>query len=126
VSQGVKMKFYKISEINQIIDLWLDDERNPSNQNTKSLFGSIGSEIWVKTPQEAIDFLSQGNVRSISFDYDLGGDLTGITVANWIEEQAYNGKIKPLTWKIHSANPVGRQDISRAMNSAERFWGCNK
>jgi len=30
--------------------------------------------------------------------------------------------IKPFTWEIHSANPVGRKNIEQAMKSAERFW----
>ena len=95
--------------------LFLDDVREPpSNQ-------------WcvVRTAIAAIDFLKTNTVKRISFDHDLGSDITGYHVANFIEEMAAYDKITPLEWTIHSANPVGRANIQRAMESAERFWQKN-
>ena len=99
------------------ISIWLDDRRPmPSD-----------FDIHVKTAQEAIKVLEDhinDSIR-ISFDHDLGdsevvGD--GYDVAKWIEEQAYYGNISPVKWSVHSDNPVGIEDIKRAMRSAERFW----
>lgn len=99
------------------INIWLDDRR-PMPPDF---------DIHVKTAPEAIKVLEDhinDSIR-ISFDHDLGdsddvGD--GYDVAKWIEEQAYYGNIKPVKWTVHSDNPVGIQDIIRAMESAERFW----
>lgn len=114
------MKIYKLSSN---INLWLDDERDPSNPDTQKLFGSNGSEIWVKTVEEAIPFLEKGLVASISFDNDLGeGKREGKHLAAWIEEQAYLKKIPRLKWKIHSKNPNGKYAIMMAMLNADRFW----
>lgn len=103
--------------------LWLDDERDPSENYIKRYFGFEGDETWVKTSQEAINLLASGKVKSISFDHDLGrGGGTGLQVAKWIEEQAFHGNIPRLSWEIHSMNLVGRKDIHLAMTSAESFW----
>lgn len=83
---------------------------------------------WCKTPKEAIELLNTGKVEEISFDHDLGlpEPENGHMVALYIENQAYFGKIPRLNWKIHSANPVGEQNIQIAMISASRFWSKNE
>lgn len=77
-----------------------------------------------KTAKDCIELLKKGDVEFISFDHDLGPEEagTGYEVACWIEEAAYNGEIPKLEWQIHSANPVGRVNITNAMKSAENFW----
>ena len=81
---------------------------------------------WVlaQTASEAIAILAAGGVTEVSLDHDLGPDEagTGYDVASWIEEQAALGLLAPLTWGIHSANPVGRDRMTAALCSAERFW----
>ncbi len=96
-----------------MVRLWLDDVRP-------------APEGWVHacTAQAAISILNVGNVTEISFDHDLGPDNagTGYDVACAIEEGAYDSLMPKLKWAIHSANPVGRERITSAMNSAERWW----
>jgi len=106
------------------MNLWLDDERNPESPFTRTAFGSTGEELWVKTAKEAIDLLKSGKVKSISFDHDLGSpeNGTGYDVSKYIEEQAFHNNINKLQWRVHSANPVGKRNIERCMQSAERFW----
>jgi len=94
------------------LKLWLDDVRPMK----------VGFDVHARTSQEAIDILSKGNVRHISFDHDLGGDDTGYKVATWIEEQAHTKDFPRLTWEIHSANPPGATKIQAAMQSCERVW----
>ena len=118
------MKIYKLSNT-QSIHLWLDDNRDPSDPIYQQKFGAHGNEIWAKTVPEAITILEQGNVISISFDNDLGEKLEGYDLAKWIEEKAHDNQIKPLQWKIHSANPEGKRYIEVAMNQAEKFWKIN-
>ena len=102
--------------------IWLDDERDPTISFIQMQFGADGDEIWAKTASVAINYLKQGNITSISFDHDLGTSDTGLTVAKWIEEQAYLGNLPRLTWVVHSMNPVGAKSISQAMRRADEFW----
>ena len=76
------------------------------------------------TAPEAIAFLAMGQVTEISLDHDLGeGPVgSGYDVACWIEEHAHEGSLPRLTWRIHSANTVGRDNMAAALKSAERFW----
>lgn len=98
--------------------LWLDDLRPMPK----------GFDVHAKTVEQALDLLASEQFDFISFDHDLGTDsngnlhLTGYDLAKIIEKKAFEGKMKPLGWAIHSANPVGRQNIERAMQNAERFW----
>lgn len=106
-----------------VIRLWLDDERDPSDPEIQKRYGSNGTEIWVKSVDDAINCLQKGAVKHISFDNDLGeGQKEGRHLAAWIEEQAYFKKIPSLEWNIHSENPNGRQEILMAMSNADRFW----
>lgn len=98
------------------IRVWLDDIR----------LMPIGFDYWAKTAEELLVMLVYDEISEISFDHDLGEGLTGYDVAKTIEEMASNGTINPMTWNIHSANPVGRRNIEMAMKSAERFWISEK
>lgn len=99
--------------------VWLDDQwddpempvRHPPEGFTPS-----------KSVLEVARWIREGRVSFISFDHDLGLPFDGGTLAKCIEKWAAEGKIHPIKWEIHSANPVGRDRIGRAMVSAERFW----
>ena len=96
------------------IKIWLDDEREMPGDFTH----------WAKTAAEAIDLLKQGNVVAISLDHDLGvpDAGTGYDVVKFIEESAYFNRIPRLQWRVHSANGVGRVNMAKGMESADRFW----
>lgn len=95
------------------IRLWLDDERP-------------APEGWlaVRTAAEAIERLLTGAVIEVSLDHDLGEPSagTGYEVACLIERAAAEGRLGPLCWRVHSANPVGRARMEAALRSAERWW----
>lgn len=109
--------------------LWLDDIR-PAPPGWE----------WARSTVRAIALLSTGEVTEVSLDHDLGqggvsqtaaGILVGgadcapgcgYDVATWIEERAHAGELAPIRWSVHSANPVGRQRMVAAMESAERAW----
>jgi len=90
--------------------IYLDDIRD----------APIGMRL-CRTAEEAIDLIASGKVSFISFDHDLGTWLTGYDVACYIERTVANGKIRCPAWRVHSANPIGRDNIMRAMQSAKRF-----
>ena len=123
--------------------IWLDDIR-PMPFPERIAEGKFGYpfdpeapyDIWCKTAKEAIKLIEGGAVKFISFDHDLG-DMegedglwytkyehapTGYDVAKKIEEWAWHGQLGPIRWKVHSANPVGSENIRKAMLSAERAW----
>jgi len=90
-----------------MINIWLDDERDPNNTKIQELFGAEPGMIWCKTADSAISRLKSNSVDWISLDHDLGTTATGYDVAKWIEERAHSGELFPLAWTIHSANVVG-------------------
>jgi hypothetical protein len=103
------------------MNVWLDDMR-PMPE---------GYGRHVVTAAEAIAVLQTGEVKRMSFDHDLGfehyaGDYskggTGYDVACWVELAAKEGRVPPFIWAVHSANPVGRANIIRALQGAERWW----
>jgi len=106
-----------------MIDIWLDDERDPTDEFIQREFGAKGNELWIKTTEECIELITQGNVRSISFDNDLGYNQTeGRKLARWIESQVYDNKIKPIVWRVHTQNIIAYVEIYKAMQNADKYW----
>lgn len=91
--------------------IWIDDIRTPPP-----------NFIWFKDSNSAIEFIKTNlnDIEFISFDHDLGGDDIAYKIALYIEESCFNGAKCP-DFAIHSANPVGRQNILNAMNNAKKF-----
>ena len=102
--------------------LWLDDIRQEP-------------EGWTRCfrPEEVIELLQGGEVEEISLDYDLGLvdergiDRNGEDVLKWIErevvEQGSSFRLPVI--RIHSANPVGRQRLERALEAITRRASTN-
>ena len=105
-----------------MIDLWLDDERDPNDPRIQEQFDATDGMIWVKTAHAAIHRLKSGTVRFISLDHDLGTTATGYDVAKWIEERACRGDLPRLAWAVHSTNVEGAKNIRRVMLRADHFW----
>lgn len=96
--------------------LWLDDIRIMPDE----------FDFQVTNYDDCIVVLMDNCVDFISFDHDLGDTYTGYDVASFIEYGAYQGWLQPIDWEVHSANPVGRERINKAMRSAHRFWAGQK
>ena len=85
--------------------LFIDDLREPN------FF--IGYQTYIaRTYDEAIFALNQQEFDIISFDHDLGEQKTGYDIAKYIIENHI--KIKD-GFSIHSANPVGKFNISQLL-----------
>ena len=92
--------------------LFVDDVRNSPDASW---------EI-ARTYKEAVEMLESGKVNVLSLDHDLGEDLTGYDIINWLERKIYHEEMEaPNKILVHSANPVGVNNIKRAINSIERF-----
>jgi hypothetical protein len=95
--------------------IWLDDVR-PMPE---------GFDVHIKNAMEAMKLIALGTVTHISFDHDLGLDMSGYAVACCVEAAAFASRIPRLTWAVHSANPVGRENITACMKKAEQYWEPN-
>ena len=105
-----------------MIDLWLDDVRDPGDPKIQELFGAEPGMLWVRTVDAAISRLKTNNVRWISLDHDLGAAGTGYDVAKWIEARAFSGELARVAWTIHSANVEGARAMRMALQNADGFW----
>jgi hypothetical protein len=97
--------------------LFLDDVRNVEHVYPNS------KETWVtiRKATEAMKLISTGKVEFISFDHDLGTDLTGYDVATFTEELVILGKIKCPDFAVHSSNFPGRKRIWATMRNAMNY-----
>jgi hypothetical protein len=97
--------------------LYLDDERIPSSPWAKDGMPVIIVRN-MSDFQETIFML--GLPASISFDHDLGeNQKTGYDVAKWLVDQEYD--LRNIEIHVHSANPVGRDNIYGIINSWTKF-----
>lgn len=96
--------------------LFLDDERIPKTKK---------DWIIARSYLEAINLIkSKGCPELISFDHDLGENVqTGYDLAKWIVEQDLEFNILPHNFNffVHSANPVGRDNILSLLNGYLKF-----
>ena len=65
----------------------------------------------VRNYNDAISCLKNNTYDYISLDHDLGEDKTGYDIAKYIVEN----QIKVGAVAIHSANPVGRDNIKQLL-----------
>lgn len=97
--------------------MYLDDLRTPTEEY----------DFIARSYDEAIDIITRCGIPDfISFDHDLGidkkGELlkTGYDLAKWIIDADIDGFIEitcEFTYKVHSQNPVGRQNIISIMEN---------
>jgi hypothetical protein len=107
------------------INIWLDDVREIPQPKVWDVEPILFTH-WCRTFEEALALVYTKAVTHIDFDHDLGLGRTGYDLAVVIEQGAEDGSIPPMSWNIHSGNPVGARNINRAMLQAEKFWGTNK
>jgi len=57
----------------------------------------------------------------ISFDHDIGEDYTGKDCAKWFIDFCIDNKLEIPKIKIHSLNPVGKQNIANLFSDYQKF-----
>lgn len=93
-------------------NLYIDDLRNPP-----------ADREWVvcRSSQEALDRIMEIGMPSfISFDHDLGEDDTTMIFLRRLVNEVWDGQTVIPDYQIHSANPVGAQNIRSFMESWKR------
>jgi hypothetical protein len=65
-----------------------------------------------------------GRDMVLSLDHDLGEDIpTGYDLLNWLERDIVaDMEFRPqISFRIHSANPVGRENMARVINELRKY-----
>lgn len=109
-------------------NLFLDDLRNPDEA-----VNPLGVQKWIiarSVPQAREITAARGAPTVVSFDHDLGrveGD-DGYEFAKWLVEKDLDAMERgkhflPADFKfqVHSANPIGAQNIESLLNNWLRF-----
>ncbi len=105
-----------------MINIWLDDERDPNDPIIIKLFGTKDNWTWVKTIEEALDIITTNKINMISLDHDLGYEKTGYDLITKIEELTFTGNLYPFYILIHSQNPVGIQRMKTVAKRIREYW----
>ena len=110
----------------QTVKLYLDDVRNPKSKG------------WtvVRNYEEFVNHISEyGLPDEVSFDHDLAEvhydpatwrqgfvyhEKTGYDCAKWLCDYCWTNGLPVPTWNVHSANPVGRDNIVQLMKNFEK------
>ena len=110
----------------QIVKLYLDDVRNPKTKG------------WtvVRNYEEFVNHITEyGLPEEVSFDHDLAEihydpatwrqdfvyhEKTGYDCAKWLCDYCWTNGLPVPTWNVHSANPVGRDNIVQLMENFEK------
>lgn len=91
-------------------NLFLDDVRNPPNRHY----------VVARSTADAMSIIkANGLPQSMSLDHDLGGDDTGMVFIKALQNLYPHGPVPSTV--VHSANPVGRDNIIGFCESWRRF-----
>jgi hypothetical protein len=94
--------------------IFLDDIREPPD-NTWDVARSYEDALFL------VEYL--GFPDEVSFDHDLGTEKTGLDFAHFLIELDLDTGAMPVqfTYRVHSANPVGRANIEGLLSGYLRF-----
>jgi len=74
-----------------------------------------------RSSEEAKTIVGEFGIPSfISFDHDLGGQDTSMVFIKWMIEGILDGDLelpKNFGFAVHSANPVGKENIESLLNN---------
>jgi len=103
--------------------MYLDDIRNPTTDK---------NWVVVRSTAEAVEFVFNNHkmTKFASFDHDLGGEDTAILFIKWLIDYDLDndGTIIDLdfSWNVHSANPVGSNNINGLLKNYMNFKRKNQ
>ena len=125
--------------------LFLDDERFPRRT---ALNGLVDFDIemyqdeskWdiVRDYNEFVKWITENGLPDyVSFDHDLADiqydgkgkmsfsykEHTGMDCAKWLVEYCADNELKLPKYQVHSANPVGRENIEAYLRNASKHLG---
>ena len=78
--------------------------------------------IVARTYNDAVNLIKEKGLPSmISFDHDLGEEKTGYDFAKFIVNYCLDFKLPPPLYYVHSANPVGAENIECLLSNFEKY-----
>lgn len=101
---------------NQPYRLYLDDVREPKTDHDWTVVRSFDAFTEV--------VIERGLPTYVSFDHDLGEDVpSGFDAAKWLVDFAIENELplEDVETNVHSANPVGAENIRGLLRSYLRF-----
>lgn len=124
--------------------LWLDDERNPLDEQWIKRYAIKPpvNVVWVKSYFQFTNWIiKNGLPDAINFDHDLADvfqlketldihewfdvdgnrEYTGMNCAQWLVNFCMDNKIKLPSFIVHSANPCGRDNIEGLLNNYLKY-----
>jgi hypothetical protein len=114
--------------------LFLDDLRFPAD--VRYDYGQYKDIVICRSMDDAVWAVQQYGLPSfISFDHDLAdihyiigtGEKTGLSFAKWFCDYIQDNELKfpdGFDYYVHSANPVGAENIRKYMENFIKY--CNK
>ncbi len=95
--------------------LWIDDLRPVPEDTDEYIWTTARSFHEAVTKLELIEF------DLVSFDHDIASfyghkEMTGYDIALWLAGRKNDGHTIPSDYQIHSANPVGRNNIQSVID----------
>ena len=133
--------------------LWLDDSRNPFENDRQWLVFApfIGDDvIWVKNYDEFVNWITENGLPDgIAFDHDLADEhnapkefqnehykdwlesqnfkeKTGMECAKWLVDYCLDNDVKLPLFSSQSGNPSGRENILGLLNNFKKFQDENR
>jgi len=82
------------------------------------------SWILFRDTPTALSFIKANikEITEISFDHDMGDEMTTRSIALWLEESAWtSGSQYDFVTRIHSANPIGRKWLKAALEHCSNY-----
>jgi hypothetical protein len=115
-------------------NLFLDDERFPQTAITLvtenvDLYKDNNDWVIVRNYNEFVDMVNEmGMPNMVSFDHDLADinndkEKTGFDAAKWLVDYCMDNDVKLPNYQVHSANPVGKENIKSYLENFSRFVG---
>ena len=130
--------------------LWLDDLRNPYIDLEGRVPKEKGVVEWVLNYEQFVQWIEKfGLPEVISFDHDLADEhytpeiywsdyklskeyqeaqnyqeKTGMDCAKWLVDYCMDNNLKLPKFYIHSANPVGADNIRGLLNNYNKHCNC--
>lgn len=103
--------------------LWLDDVRDP---HAWSVYWPVcaAEVLWARDRAEFSTMLSP-LPDAVSFDHDIGDDGNGLDCARLLADACMQADADLPVWSVHSANPVGAENIRCLLRTYERLRGTD-
>ena len=115
--------------------LWLDDYRNPFDEETDWLvFSPVPLKdlyvVWIRTYYAFVDHIKDDGVPyAVCLDHDLGDDSGGYTgkdAANFLVEWCVDHGEPIPYFNSQSSNPAGRENIMKYIQQAKETLNNGK